>query len=32
MAVGGNVRWYSRVLTTAIVLEVSKGNFDMRWP
>jgi len=29
MAVGGNVRWYSRVLTTAIVLEVSKGNFDM---
>ncbi|BCV23547.1 MAG TPA: ABC transporter permease [Firmicutes bacterium] len=29
MAVGGNVRWYTRVLTTAIVLEVSKGNFDM---
>lgn len=29
MAVGGNVRWYSRVLTTAIVLEVSRGNFDM---
>lgn len=29
MAVGGNVRGYTRVLTTAIVLEVSKGNFDM---
>lgn len=29
MAVGGNVRYYTRVLTTAIVLEVSKGNFDV---
>jgi tungstate transport system permease protein len=29
MAVGGNVRYYSRVLTTSIVLEVSKGNFDV---
>jgi tungstate transport system permease protein len=29
MAVGGNVRGYTRVLTTAIVLEVSKGNFDI---
>lgn len=29
MAVGGNVRHYTRVLTTAIVMEVSKGNFDV---
>ena len=29
MAVGGNVRWYSRVLTTSIVLEVNKGNFTL---
>jgi len=29
MAVGGNIRGYSRVLTTATVLEVSKGNFDV---
>ena len=29
MAVGGNVRYYTRVLTTAIVSEVSKGNFEM---
>lgn len=29
MSVGGNVRYYSRVLTTSIVLEVSKGNFDV---
>ena len=29
MAVGGNVRWYSRVLTTSIVLEVNKGNFAL---
>lgn len=29
MAVGGNIRHYSRVLTTAIVLEVSKGNFEI---
>ncbi len=29
MAVGGNVRWYSRVLTTSIVLEVNKGNFSL---
>lgn len=29
MAVGGNVKGYSRVLTTATVLEVSKGNFDV---
>jgi tungstate transport system permease protein len=29
MAVGGNVRYYTRVLTTAIVSEVSKGNFEV---
>ncbi|NLJ33809.1 MAG: ABC transporter permease [Firmicutes bacterium] len=29
MAVGGNVRWYSRVLTTSIVLEVNRGNFSL---
>jgi tungstate transport system permease protein len=29
MAVGGNVRHYTRVLTTAIVMEVGKGNFDI---
>ena len=29
MMVGGNVRGETRVLTTATVLEVSKGNFEM---
>ncbi len=29
MMVGGNVRGETRVLTTAIVLEVSKGNFEI---
>ena len=29
MMVGGNIRNQTRVLTTAIVLETSKGNFDM---
>lgn len=29
MMVGGNISGYSRVLTTATVLEVSKGNFDV---
>lgn len=29
MAVGGNIKGYSRVLTTATVLEVSKGDFDI---
>ncbi len=29
MMVGGNVKGYSRVLTTATVMEVSKGNFDV---
>ena len=27
--VGGNVRGYTRVLTTATVLEVSKGKFEL---
>jgi tungstate transport system permease protein len=29
MIVGGNIDHYTRVLTTAIVLETSKGNFDL---
>jgi tungstate transport system permease protein len=29
MAVGGNIKDQTRVLTTATVLEVSKGNFDI---
>ena len=29
MIVGGNIRWATRVLTTAIVLETSKVNFDI---
>lgn len=29
MMVGGNIMGYSRVLTTATVMETSKGNFDM---
>jgi tungstate transport system permease protein len=29
MMVGGNILRYTRVLTTATVLETSKGNFDM---
>lgn len=29
MMVGGNIKGYSRVLTTATVMETSKGNFDM---
>jgi tungstate transport system permease protein len=28
MMVGGNIRFQTRVLTTAIVLETSKGAFD----
>jgi tungstate transport system permease protein len=27
--VGGNIKGYSRVLTTATVMETSKGNFDV---
>jgi len=29
MAVGGNIRGYTRVLSTAIVLEVNRGNFSV---
>jgi len=29
MLVGGNIRYYTRVLTTAIVLETRQGNFEM---
>jgi len=29
MIVGGNIRYQTRVLTTATVLETQKGNFDM---
>lgn len=29
MMVGGNIKGYTRVLTTATVMEVSKGNFDL---
>ncbi|OLN32628.1 ABC-type tungstate transport system, permease protein [Desulfosporosinus metallidurans] len=29
IAVGGNIKEQTRVLTTATVLEVSKGNFDI---
>ena len=29
MMVGGNIRFQTRVLTTAIVLETGKGNFDL---
>ena len=27
--VGGNIKGYTRVLTTATVMETSRGNFDM---
>ena len=29
MMVGGNILGYTRVLTTATVLEAAKGNFDV---
>jgi tungstate transport system permease protein len=29
MMVGGNIKGYSRVLTTATVMETGKGNFDI---
>jgi tungstate transport system permease protein len=29
MMVGGNILGYTRVLTTATVLETAKGNFDV---
>ncbi|MDK2383794.1 MAG: ABC transporter substrate-binding protein, partial [Candidatus Korarchaeota archaeon] len=29
LMVGGNIRGYTRVMTTAIALEVSKGEFEL---
>lgn len=29
MMVGGNIRWYTRTMTTAIALETSKGDFEL---
>jgi len=29
MMLGGNIRWYTRTLTTAIALETSKGDFEL---
>ena len=29
MMVGGNIKGYTRVLTTATVMETSRGNFDV---
>lgn len=29
LMVGGNIRWYTRVFTTTIALEVAKGNFEI---
>ena len=29
MMVGGNIRGYTRVITTAIALEVSRGEFEL---
>ncbi|MEM1515335.1 MAG: ABC transporter permease [Thermoproteota archaeon] len=29
MIAGGNIRWYTRTLTTAIITEVELGNFDV---
>jgi|GEM_PF-19911 len=29
MIAGGNIRWHTRTLTTAIITEVELGNFDM---
>jgi tungstate transport system permease protein len=28
MMLGGNIRWYTRTITTAIALETSKGEFE----
>jgi len=28
MMLGGNIRWYTRTITTTIALETSKGNFE----
>jgi tungstate transport system permease protein len=29
MMLGGNIRWYTRTMTTAIALETSKGDFEL---
>ena len=29
MMLGGNIRWYTRTITTAIALETSKGDFAL---
>lgn len=29
MMLGGNIRWYTRTITTTIALETSKGEFDL---
>ncbi|TFH39772.1 MAG: ABC transporter permease subunit, partial [Chrysiogenales bacterium] len=29
MMLGGNIRWYTRTLTTAIALETSRGHFEL---
>jgi tungstate transport system permease protein len=29
MMLGGNIRWYTRTMTTTIALETSKGNFQL---
>ncbi len=29
MMLGGNIRWYTRTITTTIALETSKGNFEL---
>jgi tungstate transport system permease protein len=29
MMVGGNIKWYTRTITTAIALETGKGEFAM---
>ncbi|HOD72634.1 MAG TPA: ABC transporter permease, partial [Deltaproteobacteria bacterium] len=29
MMIGGNIKWYTRTMTTAITLETGKGQFSM---
>ena len=29
MMLGGNIRWYTRTMTTSIALETSKGQFEL---
>jgi len=31
MMLGGNIRWYTRTITTAIALETSKGDSSWDW-